>query len=73
MYSSDDNLHDSRFCITFDKVEHLDKRNVVFGKVTQGMDVVRKMETTNTDEEDVPAEKILIYDCGQLWTIAFCN
>lgn len=42
----------------------LDGRHVVFGEVTDGMDVVRKVEAFPTGPGDRPKEEITIADCG---------
>jgi len=54
----------SQFFITTKKTPWLDGRHVVFGKIVNGMDVVRKIEGTKTDGRDKPAEDIVIADCG---------
>lgn len=38
----------------------------MFGKVLDGMDVVRKIEGQKTDFSDRPLEKVEIVDCGRL-------
>ncbi|MFM6061293.1 MAG: peptidylprolyl isomerase, partial [Microcystis panniformis] len=38
----------------------------VFGKVINGMDVVRKIGSSQTNNRDQPIEEILIADCGAL-------
>jgi peptidyl-prolyl cis-trans isomerase B (cyclophilin B) len=42
----------------------LDGGHVVFGKVLEGIDVVKKIEWTATDEKDKPFKDIVIDDCG---------
>lgn len=44
----------------------LDGRHVVFGKVVQGMDIVRKIEQTATDGRDKPVKDVVIVDSGSL-------
>lgn len=39
----------SQFFITTKQTSWLDGRHVVFGKILKGMDVVRKIEATKTD------------------------
>merc|ERR1711924_134701 len=43
----------------------LDGKHVVFGKVTEGMDVVKKIESYGSQSGQTKA-KIVIADCGQL-------
>merc|ERR1712035_178457 len=54
----------SQFFLTTVKTPWLDGRHVVFGKVLNGMDVVRKMEGTQTDGRDKPIRDIVIVDSG---------
>ncbi|MEN9374434.1 MAG: hypothetical protein RIR79_1986 [Pseudomonadota bacterium] len=56
----------SQFFITFTQIRWLDGRHTVFGKVLKGMDVVRKIESSKTDNRDKPLKEITIVDCGGL-------
>ena len=55
----------SQFFITTAATPHLDGRHVVFGAVTEGMDVVRRMEARGTPGGR-PKGTVRITDCGQL-------
>jgi peptidyl-prolyl isomerase F (cyclophilin D) len=55
----------SQFFICTVKTSHLDGRHVVFGKVVEGMDVVKKMEFLGS-ETGQTAEKLVISNCGEL-------
>ncbi|KAF0983291.1 hypothetical protein FDP41_010356 [Naegleria fowleri] len=57
----------SQFFITLGPTPWLDGRHVVFGKVLEGMDVVRKIEMVKTHGHDKPVTPVTIIDCG-LWT-----
>eukprot|EP00835_Amoeboradix_gromovi_P001685 NODE_82_length_22708_cov_0.383476.p14 type:complete len:118 gc:universal NODE_82_length_22708_cov_0.383476:4625-4272(-) len=56
----------SQFFITTVATPWLNKKHVVFGKVVEGMDVVRKMEKTKTDHKDAPIKPIIIKECGEI-------
>merc|ERR1711998_212661 len=56
----------SQFFITTIKTPWLDGRHVVFGKVTGGVDVVRKIENTKTNSRDKPLKDVKIKKSGVL-------
>lgn len=56
----------SQFFITSRETPHLDNKHVVFGKVVEGMDVVRLMENVEVGDNDKPKVDIIIDDCGEL-------
>ncbi|XP_066490985.1 peptidyl-prolyl cis-trans isomerase B [Tiliqua scincoides] len=56
----------SQFFITTVKTSWLDGKHVVFGKILEGMDVVRKVENTKTDSRDKPLKDVIIADCGTI-------
>ena len=56
----------SQFFITFKPTPFLNGKHVVFGKVVEGMTVVKAMEATPTGAEDKPKKPVIIANCGQL-------
>ena len=66
MANAGKNTNSSQFFVTLCPAPHLNKRNVVFGRVVDGMEVVRRMQRTPTDDKDRPTRKVAIADCGQL-------
>lgn len=54
----------SQFFITFAPTPWLDGRHVVFGQVTQGMELARQIEEIKTDNRDRPQKSVRITDCG---------
>jgi peptidylprolyl isomerase len=52
-----------QFFICVGETPWLNGKHVVFGKVTSGMDVVKKIEVLGTDFGK-PRGKIMISDCG---------
>jgi cyclophilin family peptidyl-prolyl cis-trans isomerase len=60
------NTNGSQFFITTGEADFLDNKHVVFGKVLEGMDVVRQVERVPRDGNDRPYETVLIKECGLL-------
>ena len=56
----------SQFFICTVATPHLDGRHVVFGKVVEGMDVVKKMEELGSAPSGRTSASIVVADCGEL-------
>ena len=65
MANAGPNTNGSQFFITTVKTSWLDGKHVVFGKVTSGDDVVKKMEAVGS-QSGKTSKKVVIADCGQL-------
>ncbi|XP_037900361.1 peptidyl-prolyl cis-trans isomerase-like [Glossina fuscipes] len=64
MANAGPNTNGSQFFITTVKTSWLDNRHVVFGKVIEGLETVKKMEAYG-GQSGRPAKRIVIEDCGQ--------
>ena len=59
------NTNGSQFFITTAVTGWLDGKHVVFGKVTEGMDVIKALEKTGSQSGSTN-KKIVVDDCGEL-------
>lgn len=65
MANAGPNTNGSQFFLCTAQTSWLDGKHVVFGSVTAGMDVVKKVESYGSDSGATRA-KIVIENCGQL-------
>lgn len=60
------NTNGCQFFITCAKCDFLDGKHVVFGKVTDGLLVMRKIENVPTGSNNRPKLNVIISQCGEL-------
>ena len=53
-----------QFFITTTVTGHLDGKHCVFGKVIEGTDIIRMIESTPTSSGDKPVKDVVIVNCG---------
>ncbi|KAK0603346.1 hypothetical protein LWI29_007947 [Acer saccharum] len=55
----------SQFCICTTKTEWLDRKQVVFGEMVKGFDVLKAIDQIGSSS-GLPSKTVMIIDCGQL-------
>lgn len=65
MANSGKNTNGSQFFLTTEKATHLNCKHVVFGKIIDGMDVLRAIEETGS-KSGATSQRVVISDCGEL-------
>lgn len=63
--NSGQNTNSSQFFLTTAKTSWLDSNHVVFGRVEDGMDVVKSIEAVGSSSGATSA-KVVIADCGEI-------
>nr|KAJ3419730.1 cytochrome P450 monooxygenase 7 [Polyrhizophydium stewartii] len=66
MANSGPNSNGCQFFITCAKCDFLDGKHVVFGRVIDGLLVLRKIENVPTGSNNRPRLPVIITECGQL-------
>lgn len=64
MFYSGPNTNGCQFFITTVKTAWLNGKHTVFGKVLEGMDVIKKIELVKTTDKDRPLIPVVIEDSG---------
>jgi cyclophilin family peptidyl-prolyl cis-trans isomerase len=70
MANAGPNTNGSQFFITFRSTPHLNGKHVVFGRVMDGLKILREIEVMRTGAENRPVQDVVIMNCGMLTSAA---
>ena len=65
MANAGPNTNGSQFFITYGPTPHLDDHHAVFGKVTEGMDVLRSLRERDPASDPEPGDRIIAITIGE--------
>lgn len=65
MANSGPNTNGCQFFITLEALSELNGKNVVFGQVIEGLDIIRLVSKVQTDENNKPGLSVKISECGE--------
>lgn len=66
MANEGEHTNNSQFYVTLAKASWMDRRYVAFGRVVEGLDVMRRLGEIPTRHNQTPKEQITIDDCGHM-------
>lgn len=66
LQNSGPNTNGCQFFICCVPTPFLNGKHVVFGKVVEGMDVVKKIENVRCGRDDKPNQDVVIAQCGEM-------
>lgn len=66
MQNSGPNTNGCQFFITTVPTPFLNGKHVVFGKVVEGMDTVKKVENVRVGRDDKPNQDVVVSQCGEM-------
>ena len=64
------NKNGSQFFITLKATKQLDGKHVVFGRLVEGLPLLREIEAVGS-KAGAPSTEVLVVDCGQLEVSAY--